>query len=66
MKKKFDAVAFMRKRREELSSAYAGLTWQKIEGQLQQALKENPLWRRSSSSPPKKDRTSSSSGSEEI
>jgi hypothetical protein len=43
-KKTFDAVAFMRKRREELSCDYAGLTWQQIEEQIQQALKDNPLW----------------------
>lgn len=57
-KKTFDAVTFMRKRREELSRAYAGLTWQQIEEQIQQALKDNPLWRegaqhQSSSSPRK-------------
>jgi len=43
-KKTFDAVAFMWKRREELSRAYAGLSWQQIEEQIQQALKDNPLW----------------------
>jgi len=40
MKKKFDAVAFMRKRREELSHAYVGLTWSQIEERIQQALKD--------------------------
>jgi hypothetical protein len=44
-KKTFDAVAFMRERREELSRAYAGLTWQQIEEQIQRTLKDNPLWR---------------------
>jgi hypothetical protein len=44
-KKTFDAVAFMRKRREELSRAYTGLRWQQIEDQIQQSLKDNPLWR---------------------
>jgi hypothetical protein len=44
-KKTFDAVAFMRRRREELSRAYAGLGWQLIEKRIQQALKDDPLWR---------------------
>lgn len=44
-KKTFDAVAFMRKRREELSRAYDGLSAEQIEEQIQQALKDNPLWR---------------------
>jgi len=57
-KKTFDAVAFMRKRREELSRNYAGLGWQQIEERIQQALKDNPLWRQgpqqqSASSSPK-------------
>jgi len=45
-KKTFDAVAFMRKRREELSRAYAGLSAEQIEERVQQALKDDPLWRR--------------------
>jgi len=44
-KKTFDAVAFMRKRREELSRAYAGLSAEQIEERVQQALKDDPLWR---------------------
>lgn len=48
MKKTFDAVAFMRKRREELSRAYAGLSVDQIEQRLQQALKDDPLWRQRS------------------
>jgi len=44
-KKTFDAVAFMRKRREELSRVYANLHWKQIEERLQQSLKGNPLWR---------------------
>jgi hypothetical protein len=47
-KKTFDAVAFMRKRREELSRAYAGLSAEQIEERVQQALKDDPLWRRHS------------------
>jgi hypothetical protein len=41
-----DAVAFMRKRREELSRAYAGLSAKQIEERVQQALKDDPLWQR--------------------
>ena len=48
MKKTFDAVAFMRKRREELSRAYAGLGAEQIEEKVQQALKDNPLWKQPS------------------
>ncbi|NLH43746.1 MAG: hypothetical protein GX448_18055 [Planctomycetes bacterium] len=43
-KKTFDAVAFMRERREELSRAYAGLTAEQIEERVQQSLKDDPLW----------------------
>lgn len=42
--KTFDAVAFMRKRREELSRAYAGLTAEQIEERIQETLKDDPLW----------------------
>lgn len=45
-KKTFDAVAFMRKRREELSRAYAGLTAEQIERRIQRTLKADPLWRK--------------------
>jgi hypothetical protein len=57
-KKTFDAVAFMRKRREELSRTYAGLSAEQIEEQIQQSLKDNPLWKtglqQQSTSSPKK------------
>jgi hypothetical protein len=46
VKKTFDAVAFTRKRREELSRAYAGLTAEQIEERIQQSLKDNPLWKK--------------------
>ena len=46
-KKTFDAVAFMRKRREELSRSYANLNWKQIEERLKQSLKDNPLWKQS-------------------
>ena len=49
-KKTFDAVAFMRKRREELSCEYADLNWQEIEKRIQQALKDDPLWRKNNQS----------------
>lgn len=45
-KKTFDAVAFMRKRREELSRAYAGLTAEQIRERIQQSLKNDPLWKK--------------------
>jgi membrane protease YdiL (CAAX protease family) len=45
-KKTFDAVAFMRKRREELSRAYAGLSAEQIEERVRQSLEDDPLWRR--------------------
>jgi hypothetical protein len=49
-KKTFDAVAFMRKRREELSRAYAGLSAEQIEEKIQNALKDGPLWKKSAES----------------
>jgi membrane protease YdiL (CAAX protease family) len=45
-KKTFDAVAFLRKRRAELSRAYAGLSAEQIEEKVQQSLKDHPSWRR--------------------
>jgi hypothetical protein len=45
-KKTFDAVAFMRKRREELSRAYVGLTAEQIEQRVEQALKNGSLWKK--------------------
>ena len=44
-KKTFDAGAFMRKRREELSRDYAGLSVERIEERVQQSLKTDPLWK---------------------
>lgn len=51
MKKTFDSVAFMRKRRKELSRAYEGLSRQQIEEKLQQAIKNNPLWKQQGGKP---------------
>ena len=48
MKKTFDAVAFMRKRRDELSRAYADLSAEQIKEQIRRALKDNPFWRQRS------------------
>jgi len=45
-KKTFDAVAFMRKRREELSRDYAGLSAEQIEERVQQSLENDPLWKK--------------------
>jgi hypothetical protein len=45
-KKTVDAVAFMRKRREELSRVYSGLSAEQIRERIQQALKDDPLWRK--------------------
>jgi hypothetical protein len=42
-KKTFDAVVFMRKRREELSRTYAGLSAKQIKERIRQTLKDNPL-----------------------
>jgi hypothetical protein len=45
-RKTFDAVAFMRKRREELSRAYAGLSAEQIKERIHETLKNNPLWKK--------------------
>jgi hypothetical protein len=44
VKKTFDAVAFLRTRREEFSCAYAGLTAEQVEERIQRTLKDDPLW----------------------
>ena len=48
MKKTFDAVAFMRKRREELSRAYANLSAEQLDERVQEALRDTPLWKQRS------------------
>jgi hypothetical protein len=45
-KKTFDAVAFMRKRREELSRAYAGLSGEQIEERIHTGREERSLLER--------------------
>jgi hypothetical protein len=47
VKKTFDAVAFMCKRRKELLRAYAGLIAEQVRERIQQSLKDDPLWRKS-------------------
>ena len=47
MKKTFDAAAFMRKRREELSRAHSGLSAEQIEERILNDLKDDPLWKKS-------------------
>ena len=56
-KKTFDAVGFMRKRREELSRAYAGLTAERIRERIQQSLKNDPLWKKPPEGKASKERT---------
>ena len=51
MKKTFDTVAFMRKRREELSRVYAGQSAEQIKEQIKEALKDDPLWKQYSDKP---------------
>ena len=46
MKKTFDAAAFMRKRREELSRAYSGLSAEQIKERILNDLKGDPLWKK--------------------
>jgi hypothetical protein len=46
MKKSFDAVAWMRARRERLDQDYAGLSCQEIGQKIQESIKDDPLWKR--------------------
>jgi hypothetical protein len=46
MTKNFDAVAWMRRRREEIDREDAGLTWQERSEKTRQLLKNDPLWQR--------------------
>ncbi|MBU2573591.1 MAG: hypothetical protein KKH28_05895 [Elusimicrobia bacterium] len=46
MKKTFDAVAFMRLRREEIDREDAGLTWKQKRERTRQTLEKDPLWQR--------------------
>lgn len=44
MKKTFDAVAFMRKRREEIDREDAGLTWEQKREKTRRLVEKDPLW----------------------
>ena len=46
MNKSFDAVAWMRRRREEIDREDEGLTWQERSEKTRRLLKDDPLWRR--------------------
>ncbi len=46
MGKSFDAVAFMRKRREEIDEEDAALTWAERTAKTRALLEEDPLWQR--------------------
>jgi hypothetical protein len=52
MKKTSDAVGYMRKRREELSRAYAGLGAEHVRAQIRQAWKDDRLWKRTADQQP--------------
>ena len=45
MKKTFDAVAFMRKRREEIDREDAGLSWKEKREKTHRIVDGNPSWR---------------------
>jgi hypothetical protein len=44
MSKGFDAVAFMRRRREEIDREDAGLSWEERVSKTSELLKDDPLW----------------------
>jgi hypothetical protein len=44
MKKTFDAVAFMRMRREEIDREDAGLTWKQKSERTRRIVAKDPLW----------------------
>jgi hypothetical protein len=46
MKKSFDAVAWMRKRREEIDMEDKGLTWAEKREKTRRLLENDPLYRR--------------------
>ena len=46
MTKIFDAVAFMRRRREEIDREDAGLTWEEKSDKTWDTLRGDPLWER--------------------
>ena len=44
MKKTFDAVAWMRKRREEIDKEDEGLSWEEKHKKTRKLLEKDPLW----------------------
>jgi hypothetical protein len=46
MNKRFDAVAFMRRRRAEIDEEDKGLTWEERGQKTLRLLESNPHWRR--------------------
>lgn len=46
MKKRFDAVAWMRKRRTEIDEEDKGLSWEEKYQKTLEILKDNPQWQR--------------------
>ena len=46
MKKTFDAVAWMRGRREQIEREDAGLTWEQRRLKTRKLLEDDPLWLR--------------------
>lgn len=46
MDKTFDAVAFMRMRREQIDQEDVSLTWQERAAKTRASLEEDPLWQR--------------------
>ena len=45
MSKGFDAVAFMRRRREEIDREDEGLSWEERARKTRELIKDSPLWR---------------------
>ena len=46
MKKTFDAVAFQRKRREEIDRETEGMSWEERHRWIMKDLEKDPLWKR--------------------
>jgi hypothetical protein len=46
MMKRFDAVEWMRKRREEIDEEDGGLTWEERRDKTLKLLHDDPLWKR--------------------
>ncbi len=46
MSKSFDAVGWMRKRREEIDREDEGLSWEERSKKTASILRNNPVWRR--------------------